>query len=225
MKKVLIFLFVAFLCVSSFSQGPNQTFCKFKKVNDASADLCSSECARFVLIYEKGTFMNAIPAALGIDSLYVLTSEKGRYTEYQIPAGTHEVTIPQGIQQGSAYITIMDTIRKEEFPGFIILHTISSSIGDYELYLSSESRDINFNLLLQPCNTKMIPHKVYYITFTRLFESGKTYYFKTIKLPGGYSLACGPIITETTGEDFERIVAGETIKEKGDPVLYKRMEE
>jgi hypothetical protein len=84
----------------SFGQGPNRTFGKFKKVKDKTQLLEPESYATIILIYEKGTFINNVKAAIGVDDQYAIASKKKCYVEYKISSGIHKISLPQGINQG-----------------------------------------------------------------------------------------------------------------------------
>ena len=67
----------------------------------------------------------------------------------------------------------------------------------------------------------MFAYQINYLTYKREFIQGQSYYFKALKLPKGMSLSCGPLITETSKDDFEVIIKGKNIKEKGEAYLFK----
>jgi hypothetical protein len=86
-----------------------------------------------------------------------------------------------------------------------------------------DSFDLEYKLSNVPYTNKIFAHQINYLTYKRNFKPNKTYYYKALRLPKGASLSCGPIITETTQKDFENILKGKNVKDKGELFLYKNL--
>lgn len=219
MKRNLGILIVLILLSSlTNAQGPNRTFGKFKKQKGDTELNCSDNCATIILIYEKGTYINSVKAAIGINDKYALASDKGYYAEFKIPAGTHKISLPQGVNgEGNIY-----KVREIECGDteFICLESMYSDWENYRIKLNKNITNLEYNLTEVPYTNKMFAYQINYLTYKQNFESGKIYYFKTIKLAKGLSLSCGPLVTETTKDDFETIIKGKNIKSKGEGIIY-----
>lgn len=219
MKKNLgILLIFALIANIVNAQGPNRTFGKFKKQKGETELACSDNCATIIIVYEKGTYINSVKAAIGINDKFALASEKGYYVEFKIPAGIHKVSLPQGVNDGG---TIHKVKQSEcEDSEFICLVSMYSDWENYQIKLDNNITNLEFNLTDVPYTNKMFAHQINYLTYERNFESGKTYYYKTIKLAKGLALSCGPLVTETTKDDFETIIEGKNIKGKEDGIIF-----
>lgn len=202
------------------AQGPNRTFGKFKKQNGGTELTCSGNCATIILIYEKGTYINGlIKAAIGIDDKYALASDIKYYVEINIPAGVHKISLPQGINQGEVTHEVQECELSDT--AFIGLCSMFSNKGNYTIRIGSDITDLEYNLSNVPYTTEMFAYEINYLTYKRNFEAGKTYYYKSLKLPNDInSLSCGPLISETTQEDFETIIQGKNIKGKEKGIIY-----
>lgn len=219
-KYLSVILLLTIIVSASFAQGPNRTFGKFRKVKDKTEFICSDNCATIILIYEKGTYINTVKAAIGIDDKYSIASEKKYYVEYKISAGMHKISLPQGINQGET-IHKMEKCETEK-AGFIALCSMFSNRDNYTILLGSDITNLKYNLTNVPYTNKIFAYQINYLTYNRNFEVGKTYYYKSLKLPKNIgSLSCGPIITETTQEDFETIIKGKNIKGEGELFIHK----
>lgn len=214
MKKHILLISAIFLSFTLSYSQLSRTFCKYKKVKSEPRITCTDNCAKIVLIYEEGTFINAIQAAIGIDSQFCVASEKRYFVEYGITPGVHNIMLPQGVLDANINNIIL--LCKDTM-GFKKLCN-----ADYEILLGGDVTDLKFNQLMYPCGSKMYMHQIYYLTYNRNFKAGEIYYYKAIKLPNGYSLACGPILIETTKEDFEKITTGEKIKGKSEVLVYEK---
>ena len=220
MKRISVFLvLLILLTLSSVAQGPNRTFGKFKKLKDASEISASADYATIMLAYEKGTYINSVKAAIGIDDKYAVASDKGCYIEVKIPAGKHKISLAQGINDGETIHKVKECECENE--GFIALCSMFSDWENYQIILGNDVTNLEYNLTNVPYTNKIFAYQVNYLTYERDFEAGKTYYYKTIKLAKGLSLSCGPLVTETTKDDFETVINGKNIKEKGKAYFYK----
>jgi hypothetical protein len=200
------------------AQGPNRTFGLFKKAKNSTELSCSENCATLVLIYEKGTFINSVKAAVGIDDTYAVAADKGCYIEMKIPAGEHKISLPQGVNDGDNIQKVIECEPTDT--SFVALCSMFSDWENYSIQLRNDIFDLKYNLTGVPYTNKIFAYQVNYLTYTRNFKPGQTYYYKTIKLAKGLSLSCGPLVTETSRSDFESIIQGKTIKEKGEPIVY-----
>ena len=201
-----------------YSQGPNRTFGAFKKTKEIPELNCTDNCATIVLVYEKGTFINNVKAAIGIDDKYAIASEKSYYAEYKIPAGIHKIMLPQGVNQAG---TIHVVIKCESTDSnFIALCSKYSNMDNYQINIGKDITELEFNKMNDPYTTKMFASQINYLTYKRMFKAGQTYYYKALKLPNGVSLSCGPLITETSEADFNNIINGSKIKDKGEICLF-----
>lgn len=200
------------------AQGPNRTFGKFRKQKGKTELTCSDNCATIILIYEKGTYINTVKAAIGIDDTYALASDKGYYVEFKIPAGIHKISLPQGVNNGSEIYKVQECKCEDSL--FIGLCSMYSDWDNYQIMLGKDISHLQYNLTNVPYTNKMFAYQINYLTYTREFKSGETYYFKTIKLSKGLSLSCGPLISETTQENFKIIVQGKNIKGKEEGIIY-----
>jgi len=140
----------------SFAQGPNRTFGKFRKVKDKTEFICSDNCATIILIYEKGTYINTVKAAIGIDDKYLIASEKKYYVEYKISAGMHKVSLPQGVNQGET-IHKMEKCETEK-TGFITLCSMFSNKDNYTILLGSDVINLEYNLTNVPYTNKIFAY-------------------------------------------------------------------
>ena len=211
---------IAFILLASIvhAQGPNRTFGKFKKQKGETELSCTDNCATIILVYEKGTYINRVKAAIGIDDKYAIASDKGYYVELKIPTGIHKISLPQGVNEGGT----IHKVEKGECDNseFICLTSRYSNWENYQIKLNKDISNLMYNLTDVPYTNKMFAYQINYLTYERNFEAGKTYYFKTIKLAKGLSLSCGPLVTETTKDDFEAVIKGKNIKSKGDGIIY-----
>jgi hypothetical protein len=223
MKKNLGTLITLILLTSIIhAQGPNRTFGKFKKQKGETELSCTTNCATIILVYEKGTYINTVKAALGIDDTYAIASDKAYYVELKIPAGKHKISLPQGINDGA---TIHKVEKGDcENSEFICLNSMYSDWENYQIMLGKDIFNLEYNLTNVSYTNKIFARQINCLTYERNFEAGKTYYFKTIKLAKGLSLSCGPLITETTKDDFEAIINGKNIKKKGEAIIYMNPE-
>jgi hypothetical protein len=220
MKRLTLFLAWTITISSiTLSQGPNRTFGNFKKEKGNSEIICVDNCATIVLIYEKGTFINSVKAAIGIDDEYSLAVDKSYYAELKIAPGVHKIILPQGVNQGGTIHTVKECDAGE--PGFTGLCSMYSNAENYTLKIGTDVTDLKYNLTDDPYTTRLFAGQINYLTYNRDFKAGETCYFKSLKLPGGLSLSCGPIVTETTQKDFEEIIKGKKIKGKGEAIIYK----
>ena len=220
MKRIYI-ITILFIIVTlpSIAQGPNRTFGKFKKQKDASEISATDKYATIMLAYEKGTYINSVKAAIGIDDNYALASDKGYYVELKIPAGKHKISLAQGINDGPNMYKVKECECETE--GYIALCSMYSDWENYQIMLGDDVTNLEYNLTNVPYTNQIFANQINYLTCERNFEEGKTYYFKTIKLAKGLSLSCGPLVTETTKDDFEEVINGKNIKEKGNLYFYK----
>jgi hypothetical protein len=213
---VILFMFTSL----TNAQGPNRTFGKFKKQKGETELTCSENCATIILVYEKGTYINGlIKAAIGIDDKYALASDIKHYVEINIPAGIHKISLPQGINQGE----VIHKVRECELSdtAFLGLCSMFSNKENYTIRIGSDITDLEYNLSKDPYTTEMFAYEINYLTYKRNFKAGKTYYYKSMKLTNDInSLSCGPLISETTYEDFEAIIQGKGIKGKEEGIIY-----
>ena len=219
MKKITaISISLLILTLSATAQGPNRTFGKFKKLKDPSEITATTDYAIIMLAYEKGTFINSVKAAIGIDDKFAIASDKGYYIEVRIPSGSHKIILPQGINDGSTIFKVKECECENE--DYLGLCSMYSDWENYQIKIGKDITNLEYNLTNVPYTNKIFAHQINYLTYKRDFESGKTYYFKTIKLAKGLSLSCGPLVTETTKDDFETVVEGKNIKEQGNIYFY-----
>lgn len=210
-------LFATIYCFA-MGQGPNRTFGKFKKQKGELELVCSEDCATVVLIYEKGTYINNVKAAIGFDHKYAVASDKANYIVFSIKPGIHTVSLPHGVNGAKDSYTVEPC--QSEFQGFQGLCSMFSDIENYTISLGEDVTELEYNLSDVPYTNKMFAAQINYLTYQRDFKAGQTYYYKTFKIGNGLSLACGPLITETTKEDFEKLIAGKTIKGEGEAFFY-----
>lgn len=221
-KKIVASLLTVAISTALFAQGPNRTFGKFRKLNEKNKTeyICAENCATIILIYEKGTYINSVKAAIAIDDRYSIASEKGYYIEYKIPTGIHKISLPQGVNQGKTIHKMQECDSPSS--SFIRLSSMFSNKENYIIQLGADITDLKYNRTNVPYTNKIFAPQINYLTYGRNFETGKTYYYKSLKLPKKIgSLSCGPIITETTQEDFEAIIKSKNIKGKGELFIHK----
>jgi hypothetical protein len=219
-KKLTIALLSMACMLSTFAQGPNRTFGKFRKLKDAEELTATSNYATIMFAFEKGTYVNPIiKAAIGIDDKYAIALKTGDYIEVKLPAGKHKISLAQGVNDGSTMHKVAEC--ECEIEGYRGLCSMFSNWGNYRIMLGKDITNLEYNLTKVPYTNKIFAYQINYLTYERNFEEGKTYYFKTIKLAKGLALSCGPLVTETTKDDFETIIKGKKIKGKSKAYFYK----
>ena len=217
-KLVILSSLCIILSLPTFAQGPNRTFGKFKKLKDPSEITADAGYATIMLAYEKGTYINTVKAAIGLDDKFAIATDKGCYIEIHIPAGEHKVMLAQGTDQGG---TIHNLEKCDcENDDFICLCSMFSNMGNYQIALKNDITDLLYNLSAPPYTNAIFSY-VKYLTYSRNFKEGETYYYKTLRLDNGASLQCGPIVSETTKADFNNSINSKKIKEKGEPYFYE----
>lgn len=220
MKKIFTFFALLLgIVISANAQGPNRTFGKFKKIKKDTELTCTENCATIILAYEKGTYINSVKAAIGIDEKFAIAADKGTYIEFKINPGNHIVSLAQGVNDGGNIFKMKEC--SSDYENFTAIESMFTDVENYKIHFSKDISDLKFNLNDVPYTNKMFAHQINYLTYKKEFKAGETYYFKSIRIANGVSLACGPIVSETSKEDFDRIKSSKKIKGSGEYILYK----
>jgi hypothetical protein len=221
MKRNLITFFIVFFVGSLLlAQGPNKAFSKFRKIKNKEFT-CTENCSEIVIIFEKGTFVNPIiKGGIGIDDKYALATAYGTYATIKIPAGKHSIIIAQGTEANSNEKMFMDEsnlpeeLDKNEFSSFC---TKFSKFEDYCIAVSKLAENLVTNLKKDYLQ-KILADRILYIQYELDLKANETYYFKALKTKASFE--CGPIFSQTSKADFEKIKEGKTLKKEEDPLIY-----
>lgn len=219
MKKIFLIAVISVLATQILiAQGPNRAFGKFKKLKDHSEINCSDNCATLLIAYPKGTYINNVKAALCIDEKYAIATEKGSFIEVKIPAGKHKITLAQGVSDGVRHE--MEECESQ-YENFVAFCSNYANVEKYKIHIASDNSELNINLYNLTFTNKMFVPQMDYLSYSRDFKAGANYYFTTFVIGKGVSLSCGPILQETTQEEFELITGGKKIKGESEALYYK----